>query len=240
MSQQRLDRRHMLSGGLALASTCMVTGKAGAVSPVEDTAAGLARVELLEISEREIFGMSPAEAAACHAPFRAAFLAWLGEASGRLALPVSVDTTTPSSTGLRVPGLHPALDITLSREASINVYVEWHDVCWDILVSLDVYATPEPDGFGWRNALQIPEAQHLHFTREACWRQDGFEWLLRWLNDDLAAATHLALWGGDYCYQGGDWTAAQLVRDGLLLRSGKLIANSKAIRELLPLHAWGT
>ena len=51
---------------------------------------------------------------------------------------------------------------------------------------------------------------------------------------------HLALCGGDDCYEEGDWTAALLVRDGLLLRSGKPVGNSSAMRELLPLHAWGT
>ncbi len=87
MSQTRLDRRRVLSGGLALASACVVAGRAGAVSPMEDSAADRASVELEEIGECEIAGMSAAEAAARHAPFRAAFLAWLGEASGRLALP---------------------------------------------------------------------------------------------------------------------------------------------------------
>ena len=237
MSQTHLDRRRVLSGGLALASTCLVAGRAGAVSPMEEAAAGLPMAECVEISEGEVFGMSAAEAAACHAPFRAAFLDWLGEASGRLALPVSIDTTVPSSTGLRIPGLHPALDITLSKDMDINVYVEWRDICWDILVSLDVYAIPGPDGSGWRNTLSIPEEQQIHPTRESCWRQDGFEWLLRWLNDDLATATHLALCGGDDCYGEGDWTFAQLVRDGLLVSSGKPLGDSRWIRELLPLYA---
>lgn len=240
MSQTYLDRRRMLSGGLALASACMVTGGAGAVSPMEGDAAGLARVELEEISECEIAGMSAAEAAARHAPFRAAFLTWLGEASGRLALPCFVDTTEPFCTGLHVPGLHPAIEIRLEKATDINVYVQWRDVWWDILISLDVYAMPEPDGSGWRDSLLIPEAQHLHLTREACWRQDGFEWLLRWLNDDLATATHLVLCGGEDCYGEGDWTMAQLVRTGLLVPSGKPVGNSRWVRELLPLHAWGT
>lgn len=233
MSQTHLDRRRVLSGGLALASACMVAGRAGALSPMEDAAADLPSVDLEEISDSESFGMSAAEAAACHAPFRAAFLAWLGEASGRLALPFSVDTVMPSCTDLHVPGLHPALEIRLDRGTDINVYVEWRGVCWDILRSLDVYAIPEPDGSGWRNSLLIPEARHLHLTREACWRQDRFEWLLRWLNDDLATATHLALCGGDDCYGEGDWTSAHLVRDGLLMPSGKPVGNSRWVRELL-------
>jgi hypothetical protein len=102
---------------------------------------------------------------------------------------------------------------------------------------MDVYAEPAPDGSGWRSDLLIPEAQHFHPTREACWREDGFEWLLRWFNDELAPATHLALYGGDDCYRGEDWTAAHLVRDGILLGTGRPAASNGPLRELLPLHA---
>jgi hypothetical protein len=91
----------------------MVAEKAAAMPPVVDGAADLARVELLECSEHTIFGLDAAEEAACHAPFRAAFLAWLREASGRMALPVSVDTAAPTYTHLHVAGLHPALEIRL-------------------------------------------------------------------------------------------------------------------------------
>ena len=144
---------------------------------------------------------------------------------------------TPSCTELRVPGLHPALGIKLHGNTDINVFVIWRDVFWDILVSMDVYAEPAPDGSGWRNNLLVPEAQRLHPTREACWREDGFEWLLRWLNDELAPATHLALCGGDGCYQGEGWTAARLVRDDMLPRTGRPDARNGPLWELLPLHA---
>ena len=240
MSQTHLDRRRVLSGGLAFASTCMVAGRTGAVSPTEDAAADLPGIQLQVLSDREVFGLSAAEAAACHAPFRAAFLTWLSEASGHLALPLSVETAVACCTDLHVPGLHPALEIRLDGDRGINVFVQWRGVCWDILTSMDVYATPAPDGFGWRNTLLIPKAQHLHLTQEACWQENGFECLLRWLNDDLATATHLALCGGDDCYGGEDWTSSHLVRDGLLVPSGKPVGNSSSLRELLPLHAWGT
>ena len=117
------------------------------------------------------------------------------------------------------------------------VLITWRDVFWDILVSMDVYAEPAPDGSGWRNDLLVPEARRLHPTREACWHEDGFEWLLRWLNDELAPATHLAPYGDDGCYQGEGWTAARLVCDGMLPRTGRPAASNGPLRGLLPPHA---
>ena len=172
-----------------------------------------------------------------HAPFRAEFLAWLQESSGRFALPGRADLEAPSHTLLRVPGLHPALDVSLRGASNINIDVTWKNVFWDTVASFDVYAHPSADGAGWRNTLFIPKAQRVHPTQELCWREDGFEKLLNWFNDELAPATHLALVGGEDCYDGTDWTEAFLVRDGMILGTGRPVGSSKWLRELLPLHA---
>ena len=179
------------------------------------------------------------EANACHAPFRAAFLTWFQEVSGRLALPVSVRARSPSQTELHVPGVHPALSIVIDGNTDINIFVTWKEVFWDILASMDVYANLATDGSGWQSTLLIPEARRLHLTQEACWREDGFEWLLKWLNAELAPATHLALYGGEGCYEGNGWTSAHLARDGLLVPSGRTLLRNGPLRELLPLHAIG-
>ena len=86
------------------------------------------------------------------------------------------------------------------------------DVFWDIVASMDA-SEQVPDGPGWHNAWFIPEAQRLHPTREVCCRADGFENLLEWFKDELAPATHLALYGEE-----DGWTSAHLARDGMLLR----------------------
>jgi len=224
MNETKLGRREALSGGLAAVFTA-----------VPDAAGSQGRSmanAVLTYKDQAVM-----EADDYHVPFRAAFLAWLREASGRFALPVSAHATSTSQTELHVPGLHPALDIVLQDNTDINVFVTWKDVCWDILASMDVYAELAADGFGWRNELLIPEAKRLHPTQEVCWREDGFEWLLKWFNADLAPATHLALYGGDGCYEGGGWTAAHLARDGMLLPSGRPLASNGSLRGLLPLHA---
>jgi len=165
MDETKLGRREALSGGLAAVFTA-----------VPDAAGRQGRSmanAVLTYKDQDVM-----EADDCHGPFRAAFLAWLRETSGRFVLPVSAHATSTSQTELHVPGLHPALDIVLQDDTDINVFVTWKGVCWDILASMDVYAELAADGFGWRNELLIPEAKRLHPTQEVCWREDGFEWLL--------------------------------------------------------------
>jgi hypothetical protein len=170
-----------------------------------------------------------------HAPFRAAFMRWASDSINRFALPVFVTAISPSQTDLTIPGMHSALRITLQDDTDINIFVTWAAVFWDILASMDVCAELAPDGHGWHNTLLIPEARRLHHSQAECWREDGFEWLLKWINDELALATHLALYGGDGCDNGGGWTAAHLAREGLLVRSGRPVSSNGPLRELLPL-----
>ena len=63
----------------------------------------------------------------------------------------------------------------------INVHVTFDGVWRDILASMDV-AAEQVDCGGWRNNLFVPEAQQICPSRKACWRQDGFEWLLEWFD----------------------------------------------------------
>ncbi len=235
MSERDLDRRRMVSGSMALASLCILSRRTGATPASAYPAFDLQGIELIE--DEEVGLPSDEQNALFHAPFRAEFLAWLRDSSERFALPVSAHLVSPSTTELRVAGLHPAIEIHLQRDSQINVYVTWQEVWWDILASLDVYAE-EMAGIhtGWRNKLFLPEFQKLHVTQEACWREDGFEVLLEWFNNDLVPATHFALYGGEDWAQGDDWSAAQLVRDGGNPRTGKPISTNM-LRALLPLHA---
>ena len=233
MSEKNLDRRRMLSGGIALTSVCTLSRRTGAAPASADRALDLQHLELLDdeggglpLDERH---------ALSHAPFRAEFLAWLDQSRERFALPVSAHLVSPSTTELRVAGLHPALEIHLERGTDINVYVTWQEVWWDILASLDVYAEEMPDGAGWRDKLCLPEVQKLHATEAACWREDGFEVLLEWFNTELVPATHLALYGGEGWEDGASFTLAELVRNGCRPHTGKPISTNM-LRAFLPLR----
>ena len=234
MNQNRPGRRRALTGALAFASLGIVPGGAGASSASIGREEG--EYEYLDFAAME--AEADREAALLHGPFRAEFLAWLRDAAARFAKPVRAEADTPFTTRLHVPGLQPALDIVLSGDTDINVWVMWEGRCWDILASMDVYPSMLRDGSGWVNGGFIPEAQRPHPTREACWRQDGFESLLDWFNAELLPATHLALIGGSGCDDVTGWTAAHLVKDGLVARTGRPVeTDSPFLWHLVPLHA---
>ena len=243
MDDKHLDRRRVLSGGLACASVCMVAGKAGARPPtVADDAAGLARVEALQFSDERIVSSAASEEADPHTPFRAAFLAWFADASGRFALPVSVGAITTvagtSCTKLHVRGVHRAIGITLF-DTDICIGVTSPDVYWGGLTCTEVSARPAPDGSGWQNSLLCwRRGPRLHPTREACWREEAFEWLLEWVNGDLAPATHVGLYGDPEYRDNRFWAATHLTRDGIPWRGGRRrpYASNYPLRALLPLH----
>ena len=172
------------------------------------------------------------EANPSHAPFRAALLAWLEGASERCALPIAAVSVSPTHTGLRIKGLHPALWFSLGRASDINVGATWDNECWDLLTCPDVYAHEQPGGV-WHNVIMRPEYRLDHPSIEAAWRSDGFELLLDWINDELAPATHLGLWRSDP----GGATWARLVRDGQPMIGGRPSKCRNTPVHLLPLHA---
>lgn len=219
MSRKTLGRRGALSGGLAV---------------VLATAPGSSGGEGITHAAPAHQAQDVARENAGHSPFLAAFLAWLSTASGRLVLPASVDMAVPSCSELRVQGVHPAIQILFPQNCEIAVNVEWEGVDWDQLVWLDVYEEPGSGGIGWINGVLFPEFQVVHPTREALWRADVFEPLLTWINEDLAYATHLAIWG---IADRATW--ARLVHDGKVLRSRWTIeANGGTPAHLLPVHGY--
>lgn len=84
---------------------------------------------------------------------------------------------------------------------------------------------------------QLRRRRCLQDRRNACWREEGFEPLLDWVRDELAVATHLALYGDDEF----TWTTASLARNGMLIRANSPVADDrKRLRHLLPLEASAT
>ncbi len=167
-------------------------------------------------------------------PFLAAFLVWLSTESGRIALPVSVDMAVPSCSKLHVQGVHPAIQILFPQNCDIAINIEWEGVDWDQLLWLDVDEEPGPGGIGWINGIAFPEFQVVYPTREALWRADMFEPPLTWINEDLAYATHFAVWG---IADRATW--ARLVHDGKVLRSHWTIENNGGTSvHLLPVHGY--
>lgn len=222
MGRPEVRRRGLLTGAAASAVLDVWAGRASATS---GDAAEVNEVPQVEMAD----GCEDAQRASIHALFRAEFQAWLQGAAGRFAQPVWARPTTAYSTELLTAGLHSALGIDLCGDMDINVHVTFGGIWWDILASMDVAAEQMNCG-GWRNKLFVPEAQQIHSSREACWRQDGFEWLLEWFNTRYMPATHLVLLGS------GGWTQAKLVRGGTLPECRLCAAEDGLIQHVLPLH----
>lgn len=221
MLQPQLHRRGLLTGAAASAALGALAGRASAATGHTPEVNEVPQIELAD-------ECGDARRALAHVPFRAEFEAWLRDAADRFAQPVWAQSTTSYSTELRTAGLHPALGISLCGDMDINVHVTFNGVWWDILASMDVLAE-QVDCGGWRNELFVPEAQQIRPSREACWRQDGFEWLLEWFNSRYMPATHLVLSGG------GGWTDAKLVR-GNTFSERRLCADNDLIQHVLSLH----
>jgi hypothetical protein len=206
MSKPGLGRREALSGSLAIVL---------AASPRGRNSDGVANFTL-SCKEPELLAGNPGPS-----PFQEAFLAWFREEPKRFRLPVSVGAVTSTRIEMRIQGLHPAIYISIENHPEINVFVEWEGVGWDQLLWLFADEEPGPGGVGWMDDSVLPDFQIIHPTREALWRENVFGDLLTWINEDLAHATHLAMWGS-----ADDATWAQLVRDGKVLRAGWTIAEN--------------
>lgn len=164
-----------------------------------------------------------------HAPLRAAFLAWLQAAQGRLVLPISV-RFSPSRTDLLISGVHPAVGISLVDQDGFCAFVEWAGMLWDSWLWVDVFRRAVPGG--WENEALLQEYRAVHGTMEQLWTVDIFEPLLDWINGELSRATHIALWGTNT-----GWTEAELIRGRRLPRSDRPIGTRPMQPAfLLPAH----
>jgi hypothetical protein len=219
MSKPGLGRREALSGSLAIVLAAMPRGSNG------DTVAHPPLYS--EKSELLPGNLGPSA-------FQEAFLAWFSEEPKRFRLPVSLGAVTSTRIEMRIQGLHPAIYISIEDHSDINVFVEWEGVVWDQLLWLFADEEPCPDGVGWMDEAVLPEFQVIHPTREALWRENVFGDLLTWINEDLAHATYLAIWGSaDHA------TWARLVRDGKVLRTDWTIAeNGGTPTHFLQVHGY--
>ncbi|MEI8159116.1 MAG: hypothetical protein WCH60_19835 [Burkholderiales bacterium] len=119
------------------------------------------------------------------------FVRWFRENRSRFIVPIQITEVSHSGIGLKFPSHPGCLSVGLSR-FDLSVYVDWQGTGWDMLISLD--AVPERVPGGYRSVLNTDLEQVLP-TREAVWRNDLFEPFLSWVNNKLAIATALRLYG---------------------------------------------
>lgn len=120
-----------------------------------------------------------------------AFVRWFRENHNRFAVPVRLTKITGKGILLNFPKHPDCLSVWLSRW-DLSVHVTWQEVWWDMLISLDAFPEQVPGGYRCRLHLNFDE---IWPTREALWRHDLFEPFLAWVNEQLAQAYQLSLYG---------------------------------------------
>lgn len=180
-------------------------------------------------AQRSSSALTPSRSGACdaaaHALFLAAFQRWHQETSTLFALSVTVRPVSPIKTRLHIDCLPSILKINLIHVGRIRTDVTLNDLWIGYASCHDVCA--QPCRWGWHNTQRAHDhAKQVYPTQEECWRSEGFEPLLEWINTELATATHVAL------HPSGGWTAAALIRNGLIIRTGRPVGPECEIYQL--------
>lgn len=121
-----------------------------------------------------------------------AFLKWMRENQHRFLIPVNIRQRTDQGIELDFIGYHPAISAWLSNWC-IGVSVDWQGQCWDLLCSFE--SAPSPVTGGYHCLLCSPGNRQIFSSRDALWTTEVFEHFLNWVNETLAPANWVALYG---------------------------------------------
>ena len=122
-----------------------------------------------------------------------AFLSWLEASRDRFALEIRLGKRTDRVQEFSFAGVNRAIEGALTTY-EIEVYAIHENDRWDILLS--TWAEPKrAQGGGYFCEACPPEARRMFADRPALWADHLFEPLLEWVNDTLARAKWLALYG---------------------------------------------
>jgi hypothetical protein len=133
-----------------------------------------------------------------------AFVNWLGAAESRLKIAVQMKEHTRQHTELSFDDINPAIGAILT-DRELGVCVEWQGWNYDCLTSLDV--KPRRAGDGYVCELCKADERTIFPDLEALWRGHLFEPFLQWVNEKLAAADAIGLYGSPP----SGWTFAELL-----------------------------
>lgn len=127
-----------------------------------------------------------------------AFQQWLVEHADEFAIPLQFVWRHDRHVMMMLQGLDAAVWVMLNSWG-INVGITWQGEFWDFLISEDIMIRRTPQGYYCKLCETTP--QKYFPCREQLWCRHQFDLLLGWVNDDLAQARYIALYGSD----GGTW-----------------------------------
>jgi hypothetical protein len=148
-------------------------------------------------------------------PVHQAFAAWLGNVDARLSVAVRVGKQTLESIEISFDGMSPAVGAIIQYDETeafveLEVFVDWEGANWDLILNLDCEPVRSPDGYVCD--LCPPEDRKVFPSREALWRDHLFEPFLEWINEKLAQADVIGLYGS----AGEGMTCAALLRSSAI------------------------
>jgi hypothetical protein len=120
-----------------------------------------------------------------------AFDRWYRASEARFAIKLEFIRRTDSCLTFGFQGVRRIIDVSLSYD--LSVHVTWEDTSWDMLLSLDAYPKRVPGGYACTECA--PATRQTFSNREALWEYELFEPFLEWVNDKLAPADALHLYG---------------------------------------------
>jgi len=131
-----------------------------------------------------------------------AFDRWYRASQDRFAIKLEFIRRTDSCLTFGFQGVNRIIDVSLSND--LSVHVTWDDTSWDMLLSLDAF--PKRVRGGYVCTECDPAIRQTFPSREALWEDHLFEPLLEWVNENLAPAEALRLYGA------GGMTTAKLTK----------------------------
>lgn len=123
--------------------------------------------------------------------FQRAFVRWFQENCSRFAVPVRLASVTAKGVRLNFPN-HPDCIFVWLNHMGLSVCVDWDGTCWDMLISLDVSEKAVPGGY---RCELCEDANSSWLTLEALWQNHLYEPFLSWVNNELAPAHRLMIFG---------------------------------------------
>jgi hypothetical protein len=130
--------------------------------------------------------------------FCRALVDWLSDAEPRLALALRVDKQDSESIEVSFVGINTAVGAIIKYGETdafveLEVFVDWEGSNWDLILNLDCEPVCRADGYVC--SMCLPEDQKMFPGREALWRDHLFEPFLEWINEKLAQADVIGLYG---------------------------------------------
>ena len=157
---------------------------------------------------------------------RRVFLIWLEQNRSRFAIEIELGRRTDTDLEFTFAGIHSAL-IGVLTTWEISVYVIHQGENWDCI--LDVNAEPKRVPGGYVCKLCPPESRPIFPNRPALWTDHLFEPFLEWVNESLAKAKWLGLYG-----RRGYATWAKLLPDDPLPDGDHLLNSSAGAEDRSP------